>query len=104
MTEKMEAEQEVVEKTLESEMVEIHTSLFYPFYQFLKKLLAFYGSNETVEDMVRQIVYKYVGEQYQGIRDFMSKDSVANGYREKWFEKWNHIAITSYPDEEEEDC
>ncbi|MCK4433973.1 hypothetical protein KAU92_00680 [Candidatus Bathyarchaeota archaeon] len=98
----MTEEKQMVEDALKHEMIEVHTSLTRTFYEFLKELLAFYGSKETVEDLSRWIIYAYVREQYESIHDHMCKDAVTKAYRLKWFEKWDRIAVTCGPDDEEE--
>lgn len=94
-----EMSEQLAEKTLDQ--VEVHTTLYKPFYEFLKELLAFYGSKETIEDISRQIIYEYIRGQYERIHDLICKDAVTKTYRQTWFDKWDKIAITCGPDEEE---
>lgn len=98
------SEKEVAEKALTDNMNEVHVTLYEPFYNFMKEYLAFFGDKRTIEDLCRSMIYSDVNHLYQELREFASKPNhfVKKG---SWFDRWPHIAITSYPEpEEENDC
>jgi len=94
------SEKQLAEKTLEDNMVEVHVTLYEPFYNFLKEYLAFFGSKQTIENLCRGIVYQEVKYLYEKFEGFIKDEHIEDG---AWFNKWPHIGCVSFDAEDEEE-
>jgi len=99
------SEKELAEKALTDNRIEVHVTLYEPFYNFMKEYLAFFGDKRTIEQLCRDMIYNDVNYLYQELTGFAS-ESTHHVEEGSLFEKWPHLAITSYPDPEpeESDC
>ena len=99
----MTEEKQMVENALEHEMIEVHTSLYKPFYDFLKEYLAFYGTSKTMEELCRQVVYNHVRYLYGEFKTFLANLPPTYLQRDRlWAKKWDYISLTCISDDEEE--
>ena len=79
------------------DMVNVSIDLYKPFYEFIKAYLAFFGSNQSIEDLCRSMIYKDTEALYSQLKGFPFIEEQA------WFKKWTHIAITEAPEPTEDE-
>lgn len=94
----MEVEKQVVEKTLEPNVVEVRISLFKPFYDFLKEYVQFFGSKRSIEDLCRIMIYEDVENLYRTLGKWLESE-VSHIETEAWPNKHAHLEITSSPED-----
>lgn len=92
------SEKQVVEKTLEPNMVEVRVHLFKPFYEFLKQYIQFFGSKRSIEDLCTIMIYDDVSSLYRGLGQWLESE-VSHIEKEAWPNKHAHLEITSSPED-----
>jgi len=94
------SEKALAKKTLEHNMIEVRIQLYEPFYKFMKDYLAFFGSKQSIEELGRIMIYQSVQTLYQKLEEF-AKDPQNHLEESVCFNKWPHVAMTSFQNEEE---
>ena len=94
-------EKKLVEKSLEDSLVTVTVQLYQPFYNFMKEYLAFFGSKQSIEELSRTMIYQSVQTLYRKLEAF-AKDPEKHLEESVCFNKWPHIALTSFQDDEED--
>lgn len=88
-------------KALKGQMVSVNVTLFKPYYDFIKDYVQFFGSERSVAEICRMMIYANVNSLYQSLGAFV-KDELTHVEKGAWFEKHSHIACVSFPEEKEE--
>jgi hypothetical protein len=93
-----------MEKPKETKMIPVSTEIAEPFHNFLKDYLAFFGSNMTIDDLCRQMIYEESRRLHSALTEFVKDDSHYVGER-PWFKKHQDVALTTgdWPDKEDVD-
>lgn len=86
-------------------MIEVTVRFYEPFYNFMKEYLAYFGSEQTVEELCRMMIYESVKFLYKELEEFAYANSFRHIEKGSWFKKWPHISTVSFEeDKEEKDC
>jgi len=96
------SEKKLAEKTLTANMIDVHVQLYEPFHNFMKEYLAFFGSEQTIEDLCRTMIYECVKLLYSNLEDFAEGD-FKHIEKSALFKKWPHIACAAFYAKDEEE-
>lgn len=94
---------EELTESLGNPMLTVQVNLFSPFANFIEKYRQFFGSPKSIEDFCREAVYEKCNTLYSDLTQFAdNKTHLLDPHA--WYEKHNHLSITSahLEDESEE--
>lgn len=97
-----------MEKPKETRMIPVSTEIAEPFHNFLKDYLAFFGSNMTVDDLCRQMIYEESRRLHSALTEFVKGNHYVG--KQPWLKKHQDVALTTgdfdpeiYREEEQEE-
>ncbi len=79
---------------------EVKTTLYQPFYDFLKDYMQFFSIPGPVEDYCRQLIYNQCRYLHSKLEDFVN-DSTNMANKKAWFEKYSSV-LDSGPEDADE--
>ena len=93
-------EETTPEENCEVKMIPLTVDVSESFYLFMKEYLTFFGSQQTVEDLCRQMIYSEIRRLHVDLSEFVKNDSHHVG-EIPWFKKFQYVAeTTDYAPEE----
>jgi hypothetical protein len=90
---------EAIAKLSGGEMVIVHVDMFSPFVDFMKDYLAYFGSQKTLEDLCREMIYDDVKNLYNELHGWL-EGTVSHVEAVDFFRKYGFLGCVSGSEEE----